>query len=198
MNRREFFALLGGMSAGDMLNVQKAYWLAKNAHHLQTHSGKRYFEHPKEVAATVIGRGYRSPEIIIAALLHDVVEDTYTPPHVIVSLFGHDTWRDVATLSKYVPVFDPVTGEMIGRYKKPTEQYFSELSAAPMHVRLVKLADRRHNISSMDDWDAERKKKYGIETREYLIPIAHNTDTWFAQELTALADKACAVSDPSP
>lgn len=188
MNRNEFFELLGGMSFADLSEIQSAYWLAKNAHRMQPNrdSGERYFEHPRDVAVTLINRGIRNRSAIIKALLHDVIEDTNTPIQVILGLFGHDIWHSLAILSKYVPTFDPVTGQTIGRYKKTPEVYFNELFEASQEDRLVKLADRYQNMSTMDIWVPDRRTKYAMETRDHILPIAEITDPWFFQELQSL------------
>lgn len=187
MNRRLFFDCLAGLPAGDLLEIQGAYWLAKNAHRPQEprDTGERVFEHPRAVATILIERGHRSKGSIIKALLHDVVEDTNTPPHVIVRVCGHEIWTSLLVLAKYVPVFDPVTGQILGRYRKTPEEYFGELAKADVEDRRVKLADRTHNMSTMSSWEKERRVGYAVETKEYLLPIADATDPWFAEQLHA-------------
>jgi guanosine-3',5'-bis(diphosphate) 3'-pyrophosphohydrolase len=188
MNRKQFFALLGGSTAGDMLQIQLAYWLSKNAHRPQAprDGGARYFEHPREVAMLLIERGYRDKDIVTEALLHDTIEDTNTPPQIIVNLFGHDTWEHLFLLSKVIPVFDPVTGQVSGVYKKTAEEYKHGLMSAPFSVRVVKCADRVMNLRDMKAWERERQLRYASETEELHIPLAANTDAWFEAELISL------------
>ncbi len=183
-NRLKFFERLATLPAGDLIEIQDAYWLAKNAHRLQERDeGQRYFEHPRAVALLLIERGYLDKSIITKALLHDVVEDTNTPTNVIVRVCGYETWKSLITLSKSVPVFDPVTGQLMGRYKKPLEVYFDELARAIIEDRLVKLADRLHNMSTMSVWTADRCAAYAEETQKWILPIAYATDEWFADRL---------------
>jgi (p)ppGpp synthase/HD superfamily hydrolase len=187
MNRAKFFDLLGGLPCGDLTQIQVAYWLAKNAHRPQAprDNGDRYFEHPRRVAITLIERGVRDKDIITIALLHDVVEDTNTPPQAIVDLFPNIIWKRLYILSKYVPIFDPVTGQIYERLKKPAETYYNTIAGADVAVRLVKLADRLDNLRDMQGWEPERRERYIAETREFILPIAERTEPWFLRELTA-------------
>lgn len=191
MNRKQFFALLGGMPAGDMLQIQLAYWLAKNAHRPQAprDDGQRYFNHPRDVAVLLIERGVRDKDTLTEALLHDAIEDTNTPPQVIVNLFGHDMWESLFLLSKVIPVFDPVTGQVCGFHKKTAEDYRQGLMDAPHSVRLVKCADRVINLRDMAAWERERQIRYATETESLHIPLAQKTDPWFEAELRALVIK---------
>lgn len=191
MNRIEFFGLLSGMSAGDLLQVQMAYWLAKNAHRPQAprDNGERYFEHPRSVAVSLIERGFSDRDTVVLALLHDVLEDTNTPVHVIMELFGHEVWKGLSLLAKYIPIFDPVTGQVVYRYRKSLTEYYGELrDRAVRNVQLVKIADRYHNLQTMGSWAPERKQKYLDETREYILPIARKTESWFTDQLVVLVE----------
>jgi len=196
MNRQKFFDLLRGLPSGDLLQIQVAYWLAKNAHRPQAprDNGARYFEHPRQAAVTLINRGHRDKDLITAALLHDVVEDTNTPHVVIVDLFPNRIWEWLYLLSKCVPIFDPATGQLRDRTNKPLHEYYRAITEACEEVRLVKLADRLNNLGSMGGRSKEWQAKYLLETREYLIPIAEMTDPWFTD---AIRRAAAAAEDPA-
>ena len=185
MSRETFFELLRGLPLSDRSQVQVAYWLARNAHHDQTprDNGDDYFEHPRQVAVILIKRGYRDKNIVTLALLHDVVEDTNTPLGVIVDLFPDVVWKWLYVLSKSAPFFDPITGQLHDRTKKPVDKYYAAISAEDPPVRLVKLADRLHNLGTMSLWDQARRDKYLAETEQYILPIAEQTDPWFAEEI---------------
>ncbi len=187
MNRERFFGLLTRLNAGGLVQVQGAYWLAKNAHRMQQRDGgERYFEHPRRVAIALVESGDYDADTLCLALCHDVVEDSNTPAHVIVDLFDAAFWRDLATLSKYVPLFDPVTGQIIGRVKKPLEEYFAAIAGAALRVRRVKLFDRLDNLGTMKaEWPAPRRAAYLDETRARLLPIAVATDARLATTLEA-------------
>lgn len=190
MNRKMFFERIGGLPAGDLLDIQNAYWLSKNAHRLQERDeGVRYFEHTRGVAWILIERGFLRKSIIVKAFCHDVMEDTNTPTSVIVGICGYETWKSLITLSKSIPLFDPVTGQLMGRYKKSPEVYYGEIAGAPEEDRLVKLADRLHNMGTMRVWTPEHRGNYALETREWIIPIAEATDLWFAEQLHRMVKK---------
>lgn len=194
MNRQEFFGLLSHMTAGDILQVQDAYWLAKNAHREQKRDGgERYFEHPREVALTLMSRNFHDCDTVIMALLHDVVEDTNTPFPVILKLFGHRMWESLFKLSKVVPAFDPVTGQIFGKYKKPDDVYYEELMQGELPVRLTKCADRLCNLKEMGEgWPLERQVSYAKHTQAKVLPLAEKTDVWFYDALKAEVERVLA------
>lgn len=195
MNREVFFGLLRDLPPGDLLEIQRAYWLAKEAHRTQLRDGgERYFTHPRGVAVGLITRGHLSKKEIILALLHDVVEDTYTPSDAIVCLFGQEVWKNLVLLSKYIPVFDPVTGTVIGRFEKNEDDYYKALAEAPYEVRLVKCSDRLYNLLSMrEGWPIERQRRYATKTIRTMVPIAKETDAWFAAEIESICKKVLAT-----
>jgi len=199
MNRDQFFHLLSPRPPEELLKIQQAYWLAKHAHRKQKRDGGgRYFEHPRRVAIRAIKAGYDSTEQIIFCLLHDVVEDTDTPLTVIVALFGVAMWDRLVLVSKKMPVFDTVTGEVRGRTKKETAVYFKEIASADIIVRRGKLFDRLDNMSDMRAFSRARRKKYLVETRRRLMPIARATDPMLANELDMLCRKVSAsLKQPS-
>jgi (p)ppGpp synthase/HD superfamily hydrolase len=191
MNRKQFFDLLRGTSAGDLQQIQTAYWLGKNGHRLEVRSsGERYFEHVRDVAVYLIEHRLADTDVIVRALLHDAIENTNTPMEVYVNLFGHETWEDLFILSKKIPIFDPVTGQIYGTFKKPNDEYYKGVATGSRRVRLVKLSDRRHNMTTMmaGGWSAEKQADYARETEEFLLPIAHNTDPGLTAELTRLVN----------
>ena len=190
MNREAFFARIAMLPTGDLADIQQAYWLAKSAHRVQAprDGGGRYFDHPREVALTLIDRCHMSKSIIIKGLLHDCIEDTFTLLQAYLSLFGQDVYGSLLRLSKYVPVFHTVNGSLIGRYKKDEGEYYEALASGPLEDRLVKCADRRHNLMTMGEgWSAEKQRNYGKNTRKYILPFARETDAWFADELDRLS-----------
>jgi guanosine-3',5'-bis(diphosphate) 3'-pyrophosphohydrolase len=191
MNRGEFFHLLDKRTPGETADLQVAYWFSKNVH-FQTRprdNGERYFEHPRRVAANLLRHGHQETKLIIAAFLHDVVEDTLTPASVIVSLFGADTWERLFLLSKKMPVLDPATGQVIDLIEKEVDEYFSDIrTKGDRFAKLIKLADRLDNITDCGCWAEERKRRYIDETRRYVQPMADETDQTYAAEIRAATD----------
>ena len=190
MCRDRFFSLLSGLPSYGLKQVQTAYWLAKNVHRTQSRdSGERYFEHPRRVALELLDHDILDARTIVDGLLHDVLEDTYTPPPVICQLFGSDTYRDLTLLSKKLPAMDEVTGQIQGWISKLTEEYFTALMRAPHHVRLVKCADRLDNLKSCDIWPTDRIRRYRTETERLIIPLAQITDQDFLAKLRHELDR---------
>ena len=193
MNRDKFFTeLLRGLTLDELEQVQDAYWLAKNAHYWDEprDNGQRYFEHLRTVAIILIERGFRDKDTVTVALLHDILENTNTHPRIIVKQFpNHIIWRSLYALSKKIPFFDPLTGQLHDRMEKEISVYFSRIASSDELVRRVKLADRLHNLRTMQAWTRNRQERYITETETYILPIAENTDRWFLQELkAAIAD----------
>lgn len=177
MNRVGFFERLAHLSADDLERVQTAYWFSKNVHRTQSRdTGERYFEHPRRAALILLDVGLHDAETLETALLHDALEDTFAPPKVYVQLFGPEVFKNILLLSKSVPSFDPLTGEMIGRAKKDAEVYWQGIATGNICVRRVKCADRIDNLRSCADWPPERKDKYRAETVSRILPFAKDTD----------------------
>jgi len=187
MNRKQFFTLLADrLTTEELAYVQKAYWLAKEAHRRQSRrlTGERYFEHLRRVALLAGEEfGYWRGDIIALCLLHDVIEDTYTPPDVIASLFGAKMHIWCRSLSKEIGAFDAVTGEMIRRAKLTDDQYYGDLFMAHKEPRIVKGCDRIDNLGDLASWDAARRQKYEAETRTRVLPIIQVTDLRMVAEI---------------
>lgn len=184
MNRQTFFYSLPleQYSPEDLRRIQLAYWLAKEGHRTQHRDdGERYFEHPRAVALILVEMGYTDVSTICAALLHDGVEDTYILPDAYLALVGPTVWNWVFTLSKKIPAFDPVTGVVIDYVKRDQDKYFEGIAALPPQARVIKLADRLHNLRTCGVMKEDRKQRYIHETRSLILPIAQSTDPNFVQ-----------------
>ncbi len=187
MNRQQFFIdIAERLTTQELSYVQKAYWLVKEAHRKQSRrmTGERYFEHVRRVAhSAAITYGYCTPEVIALGLLHDVVEDTFVPPDVIVSLFGQQMYHDCLILSKEIPAFDIVTGRMLNRAKQKEDHYYAMIADASRLPRIIKGCDRIDNLADFDQWEPARREKYERETRTYVLPIVRETDSRMADEI---------------
>ena len=187
LDRVSFFRRLNNRSSYELERIQLAYWLAKNVHRVQTRdSGERYFEHPRHVALILMENGVTNTEAIINALLHDVLEDTYTPSRVLIELFGGQTYQNLVVLSKQLPAEDKLSGQIIDWVKKTTEDYYRNIIRAEYNVRLVKCADRLHNLRSCNGvWPQTRIDKYLKETEKHTIPLAQATNQHFLELIQA-------------
>ena len=192
----EFFQLVANRSQAEIDRIQWAYHTAKMAHAKQLRDdGRRYFDHPRSVAIRAIKSGFGTTPVVMLCLLHDVYEDTFVPPGMLYRLFGKSIYEDVLMVSKTMPQIDRVTGRFLDRIKKPTERYYRDiLLASRRRVRLVKCFDRIDNVLDCAALTPGRRRKYAIETREFIYPIVDVTDPRLASELRVATD----ALDPGP
>ncbi len=150
----------------NMLN--RAYVYAMKAHGEQKRaSGDPYFSHPLEVAAILTDHKL-DDATIVAALLHDTIEDTETTRAEIDQLFGEDIGHLVEGLTKLKRL------DLVSREAKQAENLRKLLLAIAEDVRvlLVKLADRLHNMRTIEHMPAEARRRVAEETLDIYAPLA--------------------------
>ena len=154
--------------------IQKAFEFANEAHKgVRRRSGEPYILHPIAVAKIVvsnIGLGYKS---IIAALLHDVVEDTDYTVDDLRSLFGDKVATLVEGLTKIKTVLD---NEDKAQQKSMQAENFKRILLTlndDVRVVLIKLADRLHNCRTIEFMPEHKRDKILSETMYIFIPLAH-------------------------
>jgi len=154
--------------------VQKAFDFANEAHKgVRRRSGEPYILHPIAVAKIVvtnIGLGYKS---IVAALLHDVVEDTDYTVDDLRSLFGDKVATLVEGLTKIKTVLD---NEDKAQQKSMQAENFKRILLTlndDVRVVLIKLADRLHNCRTIEFMPEHKRDKILSETMFVFIPLAH-------------------------
>ena len=151
----------------DLDLLKLAYEFAENAHQGQTRlSGSPYITHPLETAKTLAQIGLDQSSII-AALLHDVPEDTGLPISRIEKEFG----GEVAALVSGVTKLGQVKYRGIEKYVENLRAMFVAM-AKDIRVILIKFADRLHNLNTLEYLDEEKRRRIGIETLEIYAPIA--------------------------
>ncbi len=148
--------------------VVKAYYFAREAHKGQKRaSGEEYFTHPCSVAEILIGLGmdYSS---IAAAFLHDVIEDTPVTEEDILKEFGGEILMLVNGVTKLEKIeFKSKEEEQAENFKK----IFVSM-AKDIRVIIIKLADRLHNMRSLNFLSKERQLRMAHETIEIYAPLA--------------------------
>ena len=154
---------------GDQVErVQQAYEFGAAAHKGQKRlSGEPYISHPI-AAANILADLHVDAETIIAAILHDVIEDTPTAMEQLVEQFG----REVADLVDGVTKLDQI--KFKSRQEAQAESFRKMLLAMVRDIRviLVKLADRTHNMRTLDAMPLPKRRSIARETLDIYAPIA--------------------------
>jgi GTP pyrophosphokinase len=165
----ELTASLGYLRPEDIRPIEEAYGMARAAHAGQYRkSGEPYITHPLAVAR-ILAEWHLDPQALMAALLHDVVEDTPTTKAEIARRFG----KPVAELVDGVSKIDRI--EFATLQQAQAENFRKMLLAMARDVRviLIKLADRLHNMRTLDAVHAEKQERVARETLEIYAPIAN-------------------------
>ncbi len=148
--------------------LDRAYVYAMKAHGAQTRaSGDPYFSHPLEVAAILTDLKL-DDSTIVAAMLHDTIEDTDSTREEIDRLFGDDIGRLVEGLTKLKRL------DLVSKRAVQAENFRKLLLAIADDVRvlLVKLADRLHNMRTLHFVPVEKRERIAEETIDIYAPLA--------------------------
>src|SRR5215468_10978141 len=155
-------------AGADLDILRKAYIFSAVEHKGQTRaSGEPYLIHPLEVAA-ILADMRMDPACVAVGLLHDVLEDTLTDPDRIKEYFGTDVLHIVEGVTKISKIPFSTTEE------RQAENYRKMLLAMVDDVRviLVKLADRLHNMRTLQHLPEERRVRIARETMDIYAPLA--------------------------
>jgi len=168
--------------------VHKAVSLARAKHQGQFRKdGSDYITHPLRVCLLLLEvGGLDSPDLLCAALLHDVVEDTDTMVEELTGEYG----SKVSDLVRSVTLADLRKGQSRSERDRA---HFSSLSWEGRDAQILRSADRLDNISDMDDnFPKNRREEYLQDTRDGLLPLtlACNTGLFHALD-QALTSKGC-------
>jgi GTP pyrophosphokinase len=149
-------------------NISDAYYFAKEAHNGQKRkSGENFFIHPLEVSL-ILAEMKMDEETIIASLLHDVVEDTDISKKDISKKFG----VTIALLVDGVTKLGNIHYESKESQKGENLRKMFLAMAKDIRVVLIKLADRLHNMRTLEYMSSAKKKEKAMETVEIYAPIA--------------------------
>ena len=149
--------------------VRRAYEVGARAHAGQTRrSGEAYITHPVAVAG-ILAELRMDTETLCAAILHDALEDTDLPRGAIETEFG----EAVAELVEGVTKLDKI--QFRDRQEADAESFRKMMLAMSRDLRviLIKLADRLHNMRTLDAMSADSRRRIARETLEIYAPIAH-------------------------
>ncbi len=160
---------LGYIKPAEVTLVKKAFHFADAAHLGQyRHSGEPYITHPVAVAELCATWRLDAPSIM-AALLHDVIEDTGSTKADLVEKFG----TKVAELVEGLTKLDKLEFQSHAEAQAESFRKMFMAMARDVRVILVKLADRTHNMRTLDAVPMEKRRRVAAETIEIYAPIAH-------------------------
>lgn len=148
--------------------IHRAFLLAQSAHRGQKRrTGEPYISHPVAVAC-ILADMKMDYQTIMAALLHDVIEDTAVEKSVISEKFGEAVANLVDGVSKLTQI------EFVSRVEAQAENFRKMLLAMAHDIRviIVKLADRLHNMRTLGSLHAQKRRRIARETLEIFAPIA--------------------------
>lgn len=174
----------------DVESIEKAYFYARDKHQGQMRrSGEPYITHPVAVAIILAHLG-SGPNTLIAALLHDVVEDTDATFMDITKLFSADVATVIDGVTKLSKLEFSVEPSQADNHQK-----MLIAMAKDIRVILIKIADRLHNMRTLDSMPADRQIRIATETLEIYAPIAHKLGLFLIK--AELEDRALKYVEPS-
>jgi len=162
-------SLLSYLSEDEVAQAEKAYHFSARAHHGQRRrSGEPYISHPMAVAAILTGTRMNI-ETIIAAILHDVIEDTEVSKTMISERFGDEVAELVDGVSKLTQI------DFATHQEAQAENLRKMLLAMVRDIRviIIKLADRLHNMRTLGAMPLSKRRRISQETLDIYSPIAN-------------------------
>jgi RelA/SpoT family (p)ppGpp synthetase len=180
---RRLMAKLNYLDDEQRAKVKRAFEFGAKAHSGQTRaSGKPYISHPVAVAG-VLAEMHLDVESLCAAILHDAIEDTEATSEAISKEFG----EDVATIVEGVSKLDKLSFTNHGEAQVESFRKMMLAMVEDIRVILVKLADRLHNMRTLDALHSEKRTRIARETLEIYAPIANRLGiNWLKVELEEL------------
>lgn len=161
------------------IDLEEVDAFAEAAHAGQTRStGETYITHPRAVRR-ILEQEFPEPvdDVTLAiAILHDVLEDCDVHPSILLERYGRAVQEGVTLLSWRLEALD---------IDRSPDIYWSGVRRGPRAVRLVKAADRLHNIRmTIENGDDSMRTKYLEETPAHLLPILREAEeSWFVERL---------------
>jgi len=156
------------LQSDQVFKVQRAYYFSAKAHEGQKRvSGEPYINHPLEVAR-ILGEMHMDHQTIMAAILHDVIEDTPTAEAQLKRKFGKGVTEIVNGVSK----LDKVQFESSAKAQANNFRKMLMAMSNDIRVILVKLADRLHNMRTLEALKPEKRRRIARETLDVYSPIA--------------------------
>lgn len=166
----------------DVTNVRKAYYVAETAHRGQHRlSGEPYVTHPLAVAGILTDLKV-DEDTIVAGLLHDVLEDTDVTPEELTREFGPEVAALVEGVTKMK--FPPIPTNSSRQAAEERAQFAETMRkmlmamANDFRVMVIKLADRLHNMQTLESMPAEKRLQIAQQTLDIYAPLAARLGIW--------------------
>ncbi|GGY50418.1 guanosine-3',5'-bis(diphosphate) 3'-pyrophosphohydrolase [Bacterioplanes sanyensis] len=157
------------LTPAQIKQVSRAYYYAEQAHEGQRRrSGEPYIIHPLAVA-NILANMHLDHQSLMAAMLHDVIEDTGIPKQALATQFGDVVTELVDGVSKLTHIhFENKEQQQAENFQK-----MAMAMAKDIRVILVKLADRLHNLRTLGSLRPEKRRRIARETLDIYAPIAN-------------------------
>ena len=171
--------------------IQRGYVVSAKYHKGQLRmNGEPYLTHPLEVA-NILAEMKHDAVTVTAGLLHDVLEDTLIPPEELRRQFGEEVYLLVDGVTKIAQM------RLLSKQQKQAETFRKMLEAMVRDIRVlfVKLADRLHNMRTLQHLTPDRRERISLETLELYAPLAHRLG--MAKVRGELEDLAFSFLNPS-
>ena len=163
----ELISLIKNPTREEQDMIRKAHAYSMHAHETQKrNSGEPYFNHVYETAV-ILAEMNADPITIAAGLMHDVLEDTETTEEQLRTLFGDE----IVTLVEGVTKLGHLKYQGVERHAESLRKFFIA-SASDIRVVMIKLADRLHNVSTLEHVRPDKQKRIAIETLEIYARLA--------------------------
>lgn len=175
------------ITPAELEKLDFAYVIAKYGHRNQLReSGERYFEHPRATAIILADElGITDIELIIAALLHDMLEDSFLlTPWRIKLIFGDRVSSLVSAMTK--------PNKNDARFNSDGERnsfYFQQLKKAGSDAKILKLADRLHNLRTLDSCLLEKRQRKAKEVKIFSLPLLNDIKEEYPKIAGYLSEK---------
>lgn len=173
LNSKEIFNLLKDLDEEGKDKINQALVFATRAHEGQTRfSGEPYINHPFEVAK-ILAEMNVSVDMIVAGLIHDTLEDTTVTEKDILDNFGANTLFLVEGVTK----LGKIKYQGATRHTESLRKLFVAM-AEDIRVIIIKLADRLHNVRTLEHVRTDKRQRIALETIEIYAPIANRLGIW--------------------
>jgi len=181
---RLFDELSGYLKPEDIAQLQNVYRFSQDAHSGQfRQSGEPYISHPLAVAS-ILATLHLDAQVLAAALLHDVMEDTHVSKGELADMFG----KSVAELVDGVSKLDKIESQTQADAQAENFRKMLLAMARDVRVILIKLADRLHNMRTLQSMPPSSRERIAKETLDIYAPIANRLGLHVIyQELQELA-----------